>query len=212
AIGSRVHVMRSSTFSSFAGCSMTNLSPSTGLRKTKARGRWVLAEEAEHSFDRLGDGSVDHRHLVPVDRTEDVALVVGAADADLDALDLLGTQRVDHGAYAVVAAVAALHAQAHGPQRQVDVVVNEDQVSGPGLGAAQSLGDNGPALVHERLGLDEANLLAAPTAAGHDRGPVAPPRAANGLGEAVEPALAHVVAGVARSAPARRQAPPQPGP
>src|SRR5262247_3375782 len=192
--------MRSSTFSSFAGCSMTNLSPSTGLRKTRARGRWVLAEEGEDLFDRLGDGSVDHRQLVAVERGEDVvgdvALVVGAADADLDALDLLGTQRVDHGAHAVVAAVAALHAQAHGPQWQVDVVVDEDQVGGPGLGAAQSLRDDGPALVHERLGLDEANLLAAPAAAGHDRGPVAPPRAANGLGEDVEHALAHVVAGV----------------
>src|SRR5262249_29702183 len=126
----------------------------------------------------------------------DIALVVRAPDPDLDALDLLRAERVDHGAHAVVAAVAALHAQAHGPQWQVDVVVDEDQVGGPGLGAAQSLRDAAPALVHDRVGLAAGALSAAPAPARHDRGPVAPPRAANGLGEDVEHALAHVVAGV----------------
>ena len=52
----------------------------------------------------------------------------GPADADLDAAELVGAEGLDHRAHAVVAAGAALHAHAHRAQRQVEVVVDEDQV------------------------------------------------------------------------------------
>src|SRR5262249_32701333 len=128
-----------------------------------------LGDEAEDALDGFGDGGVDGGKLVALEGRQDVVGDVGLAvrppDPDLHATNLLGTERFDDRTHAVVAAGAALHADADGSQRQVDVVVDQDQVGWPRIDAAQRLGDDRPADVHERLRLDEAERLAAPLAA-----------------------------------------------
>ena len=57
-----------------------------------------LAEEGQNFLDGFGDGRVDGRQLVPLERREhvvgDITFLVGTSDAYLDALNLLRAERV----------------------------------------------------------------------------------------------------------------------
>src|SRR5207244_11464772 len=80
-------------------------------------------------------------------------------------------------------------------ERQVDVVVDGDGVGRSGADALERPGDDGTAHVHERERLDEVDRLAPPLAPSHESLALAVPRALEHLGEEIEDALAHVVAG-----------------
>src|SRR5438477_2751510 len=108
-----------------------------------------LSDEAEDALRGFCDGGVHCRKLVALEWREhvvgDVVLAVGTPDPYFDAADLLGAERFDDGAHAVVAAVAALHPDAHGPQRRVMVAVTGDRFAGPGPTRRGRFGDARPA-------------------------------------------------------------------
>src|SRR5207244_3720154 len=83
----------------------------------------------------------------------------------------------DDRAHALVAAVAAPEPRADRAERQVDVVVDEDEVGRSGADALERPGDDGTAHVHERERLDEVDRLAPPPAPSHESLALAPPRA-----------------------------------
>src|SRR5439155_14142 len=107
--------------------------------------------------------------LVRLERRQDVVrhvrLVLRSADADLHAADRIGAERLDDGLHAVVTAGAALEPRADLAQLHVDVVVDEDEILGPRVERAAHASHGGPADIHERLGLDEIERVAAPRAA-----------------------------------------------
>src|SRR5262245_5606300 len=86
----------------------------------------------------------------------------GASDPDLDAPDRVGTQRGDHGAHAVVASRAALHAHAHLAQRQVEVVEHDDEIARLEMELLAQASDHRSGDVHEAAGLDEEERHALP--------------------------------------------------
>src|SRR5574341_200285 len=100
----------------------------------------LLADEGEHLLGGDGDGGVHRGELRLLEGRQHVVrdprLRVRAPDAHLDAPDLRGAEARDHRLHAVVAAGAALHADPHRAEGQIDVVVDEDEVGGPGAHVA----------------------------------------------------------------------------
>src|SRR5256885_5318616 len=135
-------------------------------------------------------------------------LVLRSADADLHAADRIGAERLDDGLHAVVTAGAALEPRADLAQLHVDVVVDEDEILGPRVERAAHASHGGPADIHERLGLDEIERVAAPRAACDQRAALGVPRLLELVRELIDDALADVVA--AGAAPAPRGFPPPP--
>src|SRR2546430_6111835 len=89
-------------------------------------------DQVEHPVRGLLAGCLDEWKLLRREARQhvvrDLVPVRWPADADLHASELIRAQGLDDGADALVAAVAALHPDAHDPERQVDVVVRQDQL------------------------------------------------------------------------------------
>src|SRR4030095_12379268 len=120
------------------------------------------------------------------------------AATHLDATDVGGAEGLDHRADAVVAAGAPFHANAYRAEREIDVVIDQDQIVATGPEPPQGARDHRPAHVHEGQRLDQGDVLAAPPAHAHQGAVVAPPGLASQrlLRDVVQHTLAHVVAGV----------------
>ena len=89
---------------------------------------------------------------------------------------VVADRRVDR-AEAVVAGRAAAGLDADLAGRQVDLVMDDDDVAGLDLVEAQRLADRPAGLVHEGLRLEEQDLLAAERALGDLGLEASPPRA-----------------------------------
>src|SRR5688572_13408300 len=116
---------------------------------------------AERDLGRLGrprHGGLGGVLLVTGERREhvlrevavDLAVGRGRRDADAQARKALADGRDDR-AHAVVGAGAALLAYADDPERQVDVVVHDEQLRGREAITVEELADRAPAVVHEGL-------------------------------------------------------------
>src|SRR5687768_3851781 len=100
------------------------------LRGTAVRSSWTIRSAPLHELEDAARGLVhrlrDDLFLVGLEGGEHVigyaAAPFGAAHAHLHAPDVLGAERLDHRAHAVVTTRAALDPHAHGAERKVDVV------------------------------------------------------------------------------------------
>src|SRR5687767_7498592 len=125
---------------------------------------------AERDLGRLGrprHGRLGGVLLVTGERREhvlrevavDLAVGRGRRDADAQARKALADGRDDR-AHAVVGAGAALLAYPDDPERQVDVVVHDEQLSGREAITVEELADRAPAVVHEGLRPGDDDALA----------------------------------------------------
>src|SRR5712692_1383577 len=115
--------------------------------------RRAAGDEVQHALRRLGAGDLDQGQLLRREPRQhvigDLVLVGRPADSDLHAAKLVGLERLDDRAHAVVAAVSAPHAHAHRAKGEIDVVVHENAVRGPEPEPAGKPGYRRPDHVHE---------------------------------------------------------------
>src|SRR5688572_8967276 len=154
------------------------------LRGIAVSSSWAIASaplcELEHAARGFLHRRADDLFFVRLEGGEDMvgdaAPPLRPAHAHLHAPDVLGAQRVDHRAHAVVPARATLDAHPYRAEGEVDVVVHENEIARLRVYAAQGRRHRGAAHVHEGQGLDEMQRIAAPRSVSDHRLSVAPPR------------------------------------
>src|SRR3954468_4166615 len=82
----------------------------------------------------------------------------GVADPDPEPAELLGPELIDHRAEPVVPAMAARLAEPQLPEREREVVGDDEQVAERGVRAREDFPYGEPGVVHEREWLDEGEL------------------------------------------------------
>src|SRR3954462_8670488 len=99
----------------------------------------------------------------------------GVADPDPEPAELLGPELIDHRAESVVPAVAARLAEPQLPEREREVVGDDEQVAERGVLAREDFPYGEPGVVHEREWLDEGELESLVPAHRELRGVTLPP-------------------------------------